>query len=345
MKVSEYNYTEKYYNQIRKLSEKDFKREECIVCGKKTLGFCNSHSVPAFILRNIAENGYVYSTNKLTKYCLKDNLGIKEAGTFRVICRECDNSLFRSYESEGALKNIITEEMMNSIALKCLLLAYYKSKIGFYSLRRLLTDLDVKNEVSSDTYFGLKEQVLVHKIDSLDLYQEIKEFISKRNLKKFKILFWEVLDYKIPISFQNCVTLHGDLKGYVVNDVYNHNESMEHMFIGAFPLKDVSIVMAFYPAENTKYDRFEKQFLSKCIEEQLEIINYIVFLYTEDYFIAPNIESSILTNKIMMNLAKDINELKYDWTNKEKQINFRLHQLRKRKPRIPNLLSREYALS
>lgn len=60
-----------YRKQLGKLlgkSRKDAKGKKCFNCGKECRGFCNSHSIPAFVLRNIAVDGEIYSNNKVSKF-------------------------------------------------------------------------------------------------------------------------------------------------------------------------------------------------------------------------------------------------------------------------------------
>ena len=48
-------------NDILKKSRAAAKQDTCFHCGKKVESFCNSHSVPAFCLKNIASNGMLLS--------------------------------------------------------------------------------------------------------------------------------------------------------------------------------------------------------------------------------------------------------------------------------------------
>src|SRR5690606_32710592 len=68
-------------------SRQDAKNKDCFYCGEKQSSFCNSHSIPEFILRNIAVNGKVYSSNKLISLSFQDeDKGLKNSGTFQLIC-------------------------------------------------------------------------------------------------------------------------------------------------------------------------------------------------------------------------------------------------------------------
>ena len=111
---------------LRKIQE-EAKPESCIVCGKKQTSFCNSHSVPKMVIKNIAENGNLYHANKLIDIPIVDNeKGVNNSGTFHFICRECDSSLFQAYENIDALQAEPDDKMLAEIALKDVLLMLSK---------------------------------------------------------------------------------------------------------------------------------------------------------------------------------------------------------------------------
>lgn len=89
--------------ELRKMSQKymrqaqsEAKSDHCLLCGKPTTSFCNSHSVPKFALKSIAENGEVVLASKLMGNEISDNKsGVNKSGTFHLICDNCDNSFFK----------------------------------------------------------------------------------------------------------------------------------------------------------------------------------------------------------------------------------------------------------
>lgn len=109
----------KELNKVLSEARKASKSEKCIYCGKETTSFCNSHSIPAFCLRNIATNGELLHSNKLVNFPLMDfEKGINKAGTFQVICRECDSKIFQEYEEPNNYQNEVTSQMIAQIAMK-----------------------------------------------------------------------------------------------------------------------------------------------------------------------------------------------------------------------------------
>lgn len=76
----------------------------CLLCGKENPSFCNSHSIPQFCLRKIALNGEVHTSAQLMGCELfHDHKGVKSAGTFRMICKDCDSIFFLHMKAKGLL--------------------------------------------------------------------------------------------------------------------------------------------------------------------------------------------------------------------------------------------------
>ena len=95
------------------------KSSECLWCGKKITRFCNSHSVPQCVLENIDLDGKLdYFNSMLNLPLINEDKGIGEAGTFKLICSNCDNTIFQDYEELSKLESQPTEIMLEEIALK-----------------------------------------------------------------------------------------------------------------------------------------------------------------------------------------------------------------------------------
>ena len=118
------NVHKNYANQIsvsQFMSEtrKDARPHKCYYCGQKTAGFCNSHSIPASCLRNIALNGKVYYANNFINIPVFDTQGgINKTGTFHLLCRKCDSIIFQEYENPKNYEKIPTSIMLSQIAMK-----------------------------------------------------------------------------------------------------------------------------------------------------------------------------------------------------------------------------------
>ena len=111
--------TKKTVNQIVKNAKTNAKSNKCFFCKKPTSSFCNSHSIPAFLLRNISVEGDLYHTAKLIQSPVSSHkLGINNSGTFQLICRECDSKIFKDYETTSNYSTIPYDKMLNQIAMK-----------------------------------------------------------------------------------------------------------------------------------------------------------------------------------------------------------------------------------
>ena len=109
----------KYLSQILKESRNQAKQKQCYHCGTNCDGFCNSHTVPEFCLRNIAKNGKVFYSNSILEMpLLKDIKGVNEAGTFHLICKNCDNTIFQDYENPDNYENLPSIKMLAQIDMK-----------------------------------------------------------------------------------------------------------------------------------------------------------------------------------------------------------------------------------
>ena len=106
----------KALNKMIKDSRNQAKQSKCYYCGKDCDSFCNSHTLPAFCLRNIAQNGKVFYSNTILDLpLLKDDKGVNEAGTFHLICRDCDSKVFQDYENPDNYKDILSSNIPQNI--------------------------------------------------------------------------------------------------------------------------------------------------------------------------------------------------------------------------------------
>lgn len=109
----------KQFSAILSRSRSAAKLDRCLWCGKKITRFCDSHTIPQMVLRNIATDGKLdYANAIIENPLIKADQGIAEANVFRLLCNECDGTLFQEYENPENLKQMPTGRMMAQIALK-----------------------------------------------------------------------------------------------------------------------------------------------------------------------------------------------------------------------------------
>lgn len=214
----------KFMSRLVKSSKQKAKLKVCPLCGKEQTSFCNSHSIPQFVLNNIAVNGKLLQFAALAAYkpMIEENLvdiekGIKNSCTFQFICRECDSKLFSDYEDEISLCKLPTRRMMAEIDVKNSLLMLYKRlyELPMYeSLAEILTTVDQGNTIEFKSY------------DVRDFYNDLSEsmrIVAGEHSAGYKLLYWNVLPYKIPLACQTHLALEKTILGNRINDIYSND--------------------------------------------------------------------------------------------------------------------------
>lgn len=327
------------------------KGDACFACGKKVTGFCNSHSIPRFCLESIANNGLVIGGNAIIRanisghYYAKTYIGIKEAGTFRLICRECDSTMFQNYENpESYLEDSPPpQKVLAEIALKNYLEYINKRKYEIAIYEDALSNngaqkLEYQDYIDTAVYLKTGKEDLKAYIDE---YKCVKKYLEKGE-NQFYIVYYKVLNYVAPIAVQVPLNVLIDLEGLPVNDILskNPNYKFSYLHLCIFPLKDKTAILLFTKDKNNRYKRLKKQLSKKDNEEKLGIINYLVFLYCEDYYLSKTLESKVDLKKL-----RNVASLRtVGWSDKMPTSmkiyseEFNLSKWRS----IPNLLSESY---
>ncbi len=334
----------KTYNRIANQSKQKAKQQECLWCHKPITRFCNSHSVPEFVLRNIEQEGMVDYFNTIAEIPLiNEDRGLSEAGTFKLICRDCDGKIFQNYENPDKICLIPSEQMLEEIALKNMLLYLNKR---FYEEKLYET---LKEQFNSPFPYEAKEEVTYLDVrDFLWDYHRIKDLIdAENNEEKFKLIFWKKLPYKVPMAFQGPISLYGDLEGEIVEDIYNKAEDkiIKHLHICIFPLESESVVFAFYHVDDFEYDNFAEQLKSLPDEELLDVIAYIIFQNSEDMLLSKRIPHRTYFYRKVQEVFSETSEiLAFSLVSLERQMREKRMSLKYRKNYFPKILSEKYAI-
>ena len=193
----------------------EIKDTTCFYCGKPVTSFCNSHNVPRFCLESIGIDGKVTGPNAILGLPSmgisigKEFIGIGEAGTFKIICRECDSKIFQEYENpDNYLGDTYpAQKMLAEIAMKNYLKFISKRKIEISLWERLL---DLYSQGQKGIEYPLSKRQLdarlkTSKIDLHDYingYNRAKKLASKDNGNGFYIIYYRLLDYVVPVAVQ-----------------------------------------------------------------------------------------------------------------------------------------------
>lgn len=334
----------KQFSRLMNNSKQQAKKSECLWCGEKITRFCNSHSLPQCILRNIDTDGKIdYFNSMINVPLINSDKGINEAGTFKLLCRECDGKIFQDYENIDALSEKPSETILEEIALKNVLMMLNKRYIEIQLFNNL------QKEFGMPYPYDKKQKA--NSLDERDFWWDfvrIREMIkSEQKKSEFKLFYWRKLDYIIPIGFQGLVTLYGDLEGNMVTDIYNTSEDLivKHMHICLFPLEKNSVVFAFYHEDDIEYNLFATQFDKLDDDEKLTVISYIVYEYCEDMFFAKKFpHRTWMLNKLKETFIDSSEIWAFSKEHAEYQKNSKLNQLKNRDKKFPCILSPRYAV-
>lgn len=333
----------KKMSRIISESKQRAKKQTCFYCKKESSSFCNSHSVPAFCLKNIASKGELYNFNALIDFSLLDaKKGVKNSGTFQIICNDCDSKIFQDYEDPDNYSQKPTPKMIAQIAMKNYLKLISK-RYQEHSLYGIAKEINPTSSNMVD---------INHKVQEMDLIEYIKGFEKAKRLSKknwdgeYYLFFYETLDYVVPMAFQSSIALITDLDNQIINDIYYHDISykLEDLHICVLPLKESSIVMMFIDSKNKRYRNFYKKFNKLSLEDKLSLTNYIIFLYSEEVILSKNLPSEILKDEKLIDISKQCcNILTFNPLINPYEALKEAYDLSKRNE-IPNLLSEKYKL-
>lgn len=335
--------SQKLMNGLIRKSRLAAKKDSCFYCGEKCDSFCNSHSIPAFCLRNIASNGDVLTLNAIVDNpFLKSKKGVNNSGTFQLICRDCDSKIFCDYENPSNYTKSPTPSMINQIALKNSLKSISKRLIeiemlniteaynghasGFCQAKNYINDLDLKEYLNS--------------------YNKAKNAIAKNHTSDYYVCYHEKLDYVVPIAFQASLALIFDFEGNIINDTFysNPDYKIQNINICIFPLEKETVIIMFIESGDKRYRKFYKQFNKLSLDDKLLALTFIMFAYSEDMYFSKSIEKDILSSPQLCEAGcagQDILSLI--------PVNNPIEKLRKtlnldNRHNIPNLLSEKYKL-
>ena len=295
-----------YKKRISKLFKKaraESKRETCYYCGKPVSSFCNSHSIPKFCLKNIAVKGKVLTLNSILDNPLMDTQkGVKEAGTFHLICNDCDSKIFSDYENSENYKKEPTPKMIAQMALKN----------SLKSISKRLLEMELFNITGEKSFEARMFAEMKNGVNELDLKEYEENFEkAKRALKKddesaYYVCYYKKLNYVVPIAFQCSLALVFDLEGNIINDVYNHDKDykIRNINICILPMETESVIIMFIENGEKRYRNFYKQFNRLPLDEQLATLTFIMFAYSEDMYFSESIKEEILNNEVLCNAGK-----------------------------------------
>lgn len=319
----------------------------CPICSQPIKSFCNSHSLPRFCLKQIADNGMVISPSFIFNCPIfESETGVAKAGTFHLICERCDHEAFSEYENPQNYFEQPSEKMLAQIALKTSLRFIYKRILEINMYQNLVENYPVPY---------LESALATSRRDYNDFFKDFKyakKAIANSINPQYQIGYFRKLNYVIPSATQVEFILITDLNGCIINNIYNISPSynLQPLHLCLFPLETSSIVLLFFKKGHNGLRKFCKSIKELTEYEQLQLISYMGFLYCEDIYMNQNIKEllkkydsakkTIETSSISMGFTENPEKVsdfqKISCIKKE----FDLNQYKT----FPNLLSEEFKI-
>ena len=301
---------QKFYSGIMKEKRNNNKKSRCFIC-KKEKSFCQSHTIPRFVLKNIAENGklnniQVFNYSKL----YKDETGIANTNTFFLLCSDCDGSKFQDYENQNNIEQLPSQKVMKQIALKT-----HISRIAKHNKEKKILSEILKIDTTDNLYASLyKEQNIKARLQVANTNynyhaKQANTVLKNLNLNNdiYKCLYYKQLNYVVPYTIQSssCITV-GFGNDIIVDsfDILDINLILDLHFC-IFPLEDKSVIFIFCRNDINCYDTLFEEINKKDENQQLQIINFIAFAYFEDIFLHKKIDKNLIDDNILSKLVFD----------------------------------------
>lgn len=324
---------------------KNAKMEYCLLCHKSCSGFCNSHSIPKFALKHIAEDGKVMLPLQDEILAIGKDTGVNKAGTFHTICRDCDSSVFQLYENPNAYNLTPTDQMLAQIALKDALLMISKRKQERAQYKLLGEHAAFLQTFADEKIFGGDFDLRDYEED----LEYTKSSLNGRKPNRYYLCFYTTLDYVVPYAAQSNITLISDFEDKIVNNIYSQEPKyrIESIHVSVFPLESTSVILLFIEDGVKRYRKFYRSLRKLPKEDQLATINYLVFSYTENVFMNPTTHKKLKKNRSFLDVCRKSTDFQSHTPfprDDPLETAVREFSLSKRNE-IPNLLSRAYALT
>lgn len=327
----------KEISKIKKEANQYTKGKNCVLCGKPCSSFCNSHTIPRFVIKNIAENGKVYSPSMTMDYLdiktrlnvFKSNPGVEKTLTFDSICRECDNAVFSCVENEDILEKEFDAKVLNLYALKILLHSQYSKtrNANFLNIGAEKHHMsDIANLISMPWVFDM--------IESTKEIEDYKSAIKNNTYIKYKMIIDKIINKKVNFCCTTELTLPFSYNGKRINDLCNINNYTARfggIYTLVLPMKsNKTRIVMYYRRKYSNYDLVKEEFGKMNVNEQLQAISNLLLIYTEEFVYNDEVLQSIKSARdiITYDIVNDPNVNNYlrkiEWLNNKKINMFNL---------------------
>ena len=273
----------------------------CLICGKKMSSPCKSHSLPKFVLKEIADDGKINTGNYYMTYKDKTK-GVGNTFVFGNICNDCDSKFFQDYENPSIINNPLSTTAINEIETKNLLRSIYK--------RTQERSLYQKKKKKNPDNYICEHRIMLANLDLESSFKQLTKLIKHKNEKYFYVIDELVLPYKTQLAFQGFVALTNGFDG-LINDIYNFDPQyrIEELGICVYPYKDKTKILLYCRDGDTRLRLFYKKYRKLSLDEKLYVINYIILLYTEEWVTSASFDKKALNKATLLLINQNDNVL------------------------------------
>ena len=295
-----FKWLKRILNRFTREINKNSKVNECVLCGSKMTSPCNSHVVPQFILKEIAEEGHVsygHAFHLLSIFGLKKTTGINDAYTFRLICKKCDANYFKNYENPNKFVSFDTlSENDQKIMLCEMAIKAHLSHLDMKFKQLVMNDMVNQGKVSEMEREG--KLFLAERHDANEHFNYIKKLkkLMKSNKNPFVVFFNEVLDYQTKLATQTLINFNYDLEGNQIFDPYliETSNQCRYFYLMILPYKGKTRVLFFIEKINVaNVQPIIDGFNNLSDEEKLHFLFISLIIHDQQFYMSPSFADKI----------------------------------------------------
>lgn len=273
----------------------------CLICGKECSSFCDSHSIPKFVLKSITNDGKVLTgTSFMSPINLKP-VGVNSALVFSCVCHDCDSKYFQDYEHISKISSEFSNVAINEIAMKNYLRYAFKQHQNQQVFKQLL---EMPN-ISIEEKYSLENQSFLKKKDVDEAVAKIIKYSKKKDDKNFYIIDELNLNYKTQLAYQGFITM---VWGFdrLINNTFNYDDDYKIQQLGVcvFPFETGTKILLFCEEGSNRLRDFYKKYRKLSLEEKLYVINFIILLYEEDWVVEADFDEKELNKETLLLINK-----------------------------------------
>lgn len=309
--------------EIHRYGNNTFTAKKCLICGcqfrgKHPVSVCVSHSIPQFVLKALGSK-YKNINSFIKSPASKEEEGLKQAGTFKLICTKCDGIKFQDYENpdiytDSFSSNENLQLILNEISMKNYLYALYDHLKGKSSYQSLLQDI-LENGFDYRVKQILQDQIKVEEADINDNengFEETKSILKrirdKEKVMSYIIGYYHIFDRQFPIAIQSSIAPSDDCWVNSINNNFNLESSVDVMHSCVFPIKDKennekTIVLVFSLKKSTILEATYKKLNSLNPDSAAKAVLAMNIASSGNFYIRNDVSDSLFRNEYIKQLS------------------------------------------